>query len=334
MRKRTCRSEVSVLDRSRGRRSTPAPDGGGARPQPSGRGLALPRPWPGEEGAGALARPSALLAAAGVRPTKARGQNFLVQGAIADRIVASAEIKPDDEVIEIGPGLGILSDRILAHPIRKLFLIELDSRLASHLRARLQGAPSLEIIEADILKLDLEAVIHQPPVKILGNLPFNVAAAVLRKLSDYRRLIARMVLMFQREVADRIRAKPGDASYAALSAYTALDWEIERHFRVDAGSFYPRPKVDAEVLVLVPRSRPFCEPPERRRVLDMIRAGFSSPRKTIRNALGGALKLDAGQVRAMLADAAIDARARAETLSVADFVRLARSFERRGSARE
>ncbi|MGD0076399.1 MAG: 16S rRNA (adenine(1518)-N(6)/adenine(1519)-N(6))-dimethyltransferase RsmA, partial [Candidatus Binataceae bacterium] len=261
-------------------------------------------------------------------------QNFLTQGAIADRIVDAAELTPDDEVIEIGPGLGILSDRILGRSIHRLCLIEIDSRLASQLKDRLQGAPGLEIVEANVLKLDLETVIRRPPVKILGNLPFNVAAAVLRKLSDYREHIARMVLMFQREVADRIRARPGDAAYAALSVYTALDWEIDRHFIVDAGSFYPRPKVDAEVLGFVPRAIPLCEPHERQRVLDMIRAGFSSPRKTIRNAWGGALKLDAAQVETMLADAAIDARARAETLAAVDFVRLARSFDRHRSARD
>ncbi len=301
-----------MIGRAHRRRPTPAPSAGGIEPQ----------------------RPSALLAAAGVRPSKARGQNFLVQGAIADRIVAAAGLTPDDEVIEIGPGLGILSDRIRGHSIRKLCLIELDSRLAAQLRTRLQRAPGLEIIEADILSLDLAAVIERPPVKILGNLPFNVAAAVLRKLSDYRQFIACMVLMFQREVADRIRATPGDPNYAALSAYTGLDWEIDRHFRVDAGSFYPRPKVDAEVLRFIPRSRRVCEPFERQRVLDVIRAGFSSPRKTIRNALGAALKLEAGQVEAALADAAIDARARAETLSVADFVRLARGFDLLLSARD
>jgi 16S rRNA (adenine1518-N6/adenine1519-N6)-dimethyltransferase len=286
------------------------------------------RVGPGEEGAGAHQRPSALLAAAGVRPSKGRGQNFLVQAAIAERIVATAELTRDDEVIEIGPGLGILTERILAHPLRALRLIELDSRLASHLKERLGGAPNLEIIEADVLKFDLAGAIERSPVKILGNLPFNVAAAVLRKLSDYRQLISRMVLMFQREVADRIRAKPDEPDYAALSVYTALDWEIERHFRVDAGSFHPRPKVDAEVLVFAARANPVCETAERQRVLEVIRAGFSNPRKMLRNNLGASLELPAVQVQAALERAAIDSRARAEALSVLDFVRLARCLDR------
>ena len=287
---------------------------------------------PSRAGGSAAPRPKDILAAAGVRPSKARGQNFLVQGAVADRIVAMAELGRDDDVVEIGPGLGILSDRILSHPIRRLHLIELDSRLAAHLRTRLTDVPNVEIVEADVLKLDLAPIIERPPVKIIGNLPFNVAAAVLRKLSDYRHFISRMVLMFQREVADRIRAKPGDQSYGALSVYTALDWAIDRHFRVDAGSFHPRPKVDAEVLLFVPRSQPWCEAHELEQVLAVIRAGFSSPRKIIRNTISAGLKLGAAEVEAELDAAAIDPHARAETLSVADFVRLARAIALRHPA--
>ena len=312
---------------SRRRRTSGAPDGGG-RARPKGRALPPTLYGQGEEGAAALSRPSALLAQAGVRPTKSRGQNFLTQPAIADRIVAAADLKPDDEVIEIGPGLGFLSDRILQHSIRRLCLIELDSRLALQLKERLREASNLEIVEADVLEIDLAASIQRPPVKIVGNLPFNVAAAILRKLSDYRQLISRMVLMFQREVAARIRAQVGDPDYAALSVYTALDWEIKRHFRVDSGSFHPRPKVDAEVLTFVPRADQLYVVHERRRVLDTIRAGFSSPRKMIRNNLSAALKLTAAQVQAALDSATIDPRARAEALSAFDFVRLARSLER------
>jgi len=283
---------------------------------------------PGEEGAGSHSRPSAHLAAAGVRPSKGRGQNFLVQAAIAERIVAMAQLGRDDEVIEIGPGLGILTGRILDHPIRVLRLIELDSRLAAQLRERFGGVANLEIIEADVLEFDLAGAIERPPVKILGNLPFNVAAAVLRKLSDYRQFIARMVLMFQREVADRIRAHPDEPDYAALSVYTALDWEIERHFRVDAGSFHPRPKVDAEVLLFTARTHPVCDDAERERVIEVIRAGFSSPRKMVRNNLSVALEIPPAQVQTALERAYIDTRARAEALSVLDFVRLARCLNR------
>jgi 16S rRNA (adenine1518-N6/adenine1519-N6)-dimethyltransferase len=269
--------------------------------------------------------PGDALRAAGVIPSKRRGQNFLVQGAVADRIVAMAELRPGDEVVEIGPGLGVLSERILAAPVLMLHLVELDRELAARLRGRLAG--SFELIEADFLKIDLGRIARHPPIKVIGNLPFNVAAAIARKLTEHRDLIARMVLMFQREVGERLRAGPGEASYAALSALTALDWEIPRHFRVEAGSFHPRPNVDAEVLCFVPRAVPLYSPTPRSQVRAVIRAGFAVRRKNLRNALGAGLGMRAQAVEAALAAAGIDPAQRAERLGAEDFVRLARAIE-------
>jgi 16S rRNA (adenine1518-N6/adenine1519-N6)-dimethyltransferase len=269
--------------------------------------------------------PGAALQAAGVTPSKSRGQNFLVQGAIADRIVALADLHPGDEVIEIGPGLGILSERILTAPISLLHLVELDRELAARLRTRLSG--TVEIIEADFLKLDLARVAVHPPIKVVGNLPFNVAAAIARKLSESRDLIGRMVLMFQREVGERMRAVPGDTAYGALSVLTALDWEIPHHFRVEAGSFHPRPKVDAEVLCLVPRAVPLYAPAPRAQVREVIRAGFAIRRKNLRNALSAGLRMRPECVEAALRRAEIDPSQRAERMSPKDFVRLSSVIE-------
>jgi 16S rRNA (adenine1518-N6/adenine1519-N6)-dimethyltransferase len=272
------------------------------------------------------ARPAPALAAAGVRPRKSRGQNFLVQPAVANRIVAAAELSRGDQVIEIGPGLGILSERIVAYPIARLALIELDRRLAARLAATMSGDRRVRVIDEDFLKVDLPSLVGGGRLKVLGNLPFNAAAAILRRLCDNAALIARMVLMFQREVAERIRAAPGARAYGALSVFTALYFEIESHFRVAAGSFHPRPRVDAEVLVFVPRAARLFEPGEERRVLAAVRAAFSAPRKTLRNSLAHALKLAPAAVDAALASAAIDPGARAEMLAPADFVRLARAL--------
>jgi len=269
--------------------------------------------------------PGQALRAAGVMPSKKRGQNFLVQRAIADRIVALAELHPGDEVVEIGPGLGILSERILAAPISVLHLVELDRELAARLRTRLSG--SYDLIEADFLKLDLTALAAHPPIKVIGNLPFNVAAAMARKLSEHRHLIARMVLMFQREVGERMRAAPGDSGYGALSVLIALDWEIPSHFRVEAGSFHPRPKVDAEVLCLVPRRVPLYAPAPRSQIRDVIRAGFAVRRKNLRNALIAGLRMRPDGVEAALKLAEIDPAQRAERMSAEDFVRLSRAIE-------
>lgn len=269
--------------------------------------------------------PSAALTAAGVRPRKSRGQNFLVQSTIADRIADAAALAPGDGVVEIGPGLGMLTDAIARSPIRSLRLIELDQRLALMLRARFAEDSRVTLINRDFMTLRQEDL-GPPPTKILGNLPFNIAAAILQRLCEFRGAIGLMVLMFQREVAERIRARPGAREYGALSVFTALYWRVREHFRVAAGSFHPRPKVDAEVLALEPRSDQIFDASEEGAVLRTIRAGFSAPRKTLRNSLAGGLGIGAARSEAIIESSGIDPDARPAMLSATDFVRLARAL--------
>ncbi len=273
-----------------------------------------------------------VLLRSGVRPSKSRGQNFLTSAAVAERIVEAAAPGRGDEMLEIGPGLGILSGRIAARPVGRLTLVEVDPRLAAGLQERFDGDRRVRVIADDFLALDLAAIAAHPPVKVIGNLPFNAAAAILKRLCDRSRMIERMVLMFQREVGERIRARPGDDGYSALSVFTALYFEIESHFRIAAGSFHPRPGVDAEVLVFRPRARLGFAAAEEGAVLETIRASFSAPRKTIRNALAQALGFGRGPIEDALRRAAIDPGVRAETLQVADFVRLARALPRDAAA--
>ncbi len=269
------------------------------------------------------------LAAAGVRPRRSRGQNFLVQPAIADQIVAAAGLGPGDEVVEIGPGLGILSDRIVRAGVRRLWLVELDAGLARRLESAFAGHPAVRVVCNDFLDVDLAALAERPPLKVIGNLPFSAAAAILRRLDAQHALIAGMVLMFQREVAERIRARPGERAWSALGAFTALYWKTGAHFRVAAGNFRPKPKVDAEVVVFMPARLPFA-PDQEVAVLETIRAAFSAPRKTVRNSLA-ALHSPPATIAAALAEAAIDPGARPATLAVADFVRLADALAARGA---
>jgi 16S rRNA (adenine1518-N6/adenine1519-N6)-dimethyltransferase len=274
---------------------------------------------------------AAELEAAGVRPRKSRGQNFLIQPGIADRIVAAAAIAPGDEVVEVGPGLGILSDRILRAGVRRLWLVELDARLAERLESAFAGHPVVRVVCRDFLEVELAQLVERPPVKVIGNLPFNAAAAILRRLDEMRGAIGRMVLMFQREVAERIRAHAGERTYSALSVFTALYWETREHFRVAAGNFRPAPRVDAEVIVFTPHARAPFAPAGEAALLGAIRAAFSAPRKTIRNALAGALEAAPETIADALAGAAIDPTARPATLSIADFVRLAEALARAGA---
>jgi 16S rRNA (adenine1518-N6/adenine1519-N6)-dimethyltransferase len=268
-------------------------------------------------------RPAPALARVGVRPAKSRGQNFLTSTGIANRIVAAAELSESDAVVEIGPGLGILTEKIAPMLPRSLTLVELDARLAARLQERFGDA---RVVNADFLDVDFATLAGRSPVKVIGNLPFNVAAAILHRLCDNSRMISRMVLMFQREVAARIRALPGDEAYSALSVFTALYWQIDSHFTVAAGSFHPRPKVDAEVLAFTPLATPSFVNVDERDVLETVRASFSAPRKTIRNALSHALGVESVQATRALERAAIDPATRAEQLGVPDFLRLARAL--------
>lgn len=273
---------------------------------------------------------TAELAESGVRPRKSRGQNFLIQPGIADQIVGAAALGAEDEVIEIGPGLGVLSDRIVRTGVRRLWMVELDPDLARRLEHAFAGHPAARVVCGDFLEADLTAIVERPPIKVIGNLPFNAAAAILRRLDAAHDVIARMVLMFQREVAERIRARPGESAYSALSAYTALYWEIGDHFRVAAGNFRPKPRVDAEVLVFAPRALRPCSAGQEAAVISTIRAAFSSPRKTLRNALASALHASPVMIVAALERAAIDPGARPATLALDDFVRLAGALEGAG----
>ena len=182
------------------------------------------------------------------------------------------------------------------------------------------------VIESDFVKIDFPSLAKNP-VKVIGNLPFNAAGAIFRVLCDHHDLVAMIVAMFQREVGERIRAAPGDSEYSALSVYAALYFDIDLHFRVAAGSFHPKPNVDAEVLRFRPRKNPSLDAAEEPRVLETVRASFSAPRKMIRNSLAGGLGIASRDAAAALARAQIDPTARAESLSPADFVRLARALD-------
>jgi 16S rRNA (adenine1518-N6/adenine1519-N6)-dimethyltransferase len=268
-------------------------------------------------------QPARVLKQAGVRPSKSRGQNFLVHADVAAHIVSAAEIGRGDTVVEIGPGLGILTERILDAGPRRLTLVELDARLATILAERFGGDDRVEVLNRDFLTV-ARSELGGDRLKVIGNLPFNIAAAILRRLCDHRQSIERMVLMFQREVGERIRALPGARNHGSLSAFTSLYWELVGHFRVAAGSFHPRPKVDAEVLIMEPREQLDFNPGEQSDLHATIRAVFSAPRKTIRNSLAGGLGADTDTVEAALEAVRIDPSLRPAMLDCSQLIALAR----------
>ena len=267
-------------------------------------------------------QPRLTLKSAGVHPSKARGQNFLVQQSVARQIVSAADICAEDMIVEIGPGLGILTEQIVAAGPRHLVLVELDSRLAAMLKARFGGDDRIEVLNRNFLKVTRPELAGEG-LKVLGNLPFGAATAILRHLCDYRESIARMVLMFQREVGERIRAVPGARNYGALSVFSSLYWRVNSHFRVAAGSFYPRPKVDAEVLVMEPYAVRDLNSADEAGLRATIHAVFSAPRKTIRNSLAGGLGVDTNTVEEALLRAKIDPCLRPAMLDCSQLIALA-----------
>jgi len=268
-------------------------------------------------------KPARALKMAGLRPTKSRGQNFLVQQSVAEQIVSAAEISASDAVVEIGPGLGILTAQIIRAGPRRLTLVELDARLADVLAERFAGDDRVRLLNRDFLKVT-RSELGSDRLKVIGNLPFSIAAAILRQLCDCHESIVRMVLMFQREVGERIRALPGSRNYGSLSVFSSLYWRIIGHFRIAAGSFYPRPKVDAEALIMEPRVDLDFNGGEEADVRATIRAAFSAPRKTIRNSLAGGLGVDSDRIKAALEMAKIDPLLRPARLDCSRLVALAR----------
>jgi len=251
------------------------------------------------------------------------GQHFLVQPAIAERIVAIAGLRGDETVLEIGPGRGALT-ALLASRCRRLVLVEVDRDLAAVLRARFADAPQVELIEADVLRVDLAALLGDgPPATVIANLPYNISTPVLMRLLASPELFDRLVLMLQREVAERLCAPPGGKTYGALSVVVQAIAEARVALRVPASAFAPVPKVESAVVVITPR-RPLPLDAARRRALrGVVRTAFARRRKQLVNVVAPLTD----DPRAILAALGLDPKARPETLAPADFIRLADALD-------
>jgi 16S rRNA (adenine1518-N6/adenine1519-N6)-dimethyltransferase len=259
---------------------------------------------------------------------KSLGQHFLDDRRILGRIVDALEPSARDTVIEIGPGRGSLSE-VLAPRVGRLVLVEYDRALAARLRERYAGTSMVSIVEGDVLDVSFGALAGGP-FKLIGNVPYYITTPILFHALEAPRA-SRIVLLVQREVADRIVAAPGSRTYGALSVNVQAVARATIAFRVAPGSFNPPPKVESAVVVIEPRSDPVVsageEEPFRRFVLD----AFSMRRKQMRRVLRSIASLDAERADEALARASIDPAARPETLSPADFARLRGGLSSRGS---
>jgi 16S rRNA (adenine1518-N6/adenine1519-N6)-dimethyltransferase len=258
-----------------------------------------------------------LLAAERLRPRKALSQNFLTDAAALDAIVEAAELVPGDRVVEVGPGLGVLTRRLLAAGARVL-AVELDPRLAAYLRRELDAAEGFELIEADALSIHPRECFPGEDFKLVANIPYHITSPLLHAFLEGDRPPGLAVLLVQAEVAERVAARPGQMSYLSVFVQNVADAEIVA--RVGAAAFEPAPEVDSAILRLRRREVPqVAVGPGREPFYRLVQAGFRQRRKQLHNALGRELPISRVQLADALAACRVDGERRAQTLSLAEW---------------
>jgi 16S rRNA (adenine1518-N6/adenine1519-N6)-dimethyltransferase len=257
-----------------------------------------------------------LLRQYGLHPNKTLGQNFLLDEAALQQIISAADITTQDVILEIGSGLGSLT-RHLALSARLVVAVEVDANLIPALSKVVGQFSNVQVIQGDILALDLTQLVSQESYLVVANIPYYITSALLRHLLESDSPPRRCVLTVQEQVAERICASPGDMSLLALSVQVYGQPRIVA--RISAGAFYPPPKVDSCVLRIDLFTTPLIPINDLDVFFQLIRAGFSQKRKTLRNALAGGMHIPPSAVEDLLNEARIDPMRRAETLSLPEW---------------
>ena len=267
--------------------------------------------------------PRKLLEQYGIHPRRDLGQNFLHDPGILARIVQLAALAPDDTVLEVGPGTGALTRR-LADAAARVVAVESDERLMPLLRRQTADLPNVALVHADILSVDVGALVGDEPFKVVANLPYYITSAILRRLLEKPPRPQRLTLTVQREVAERLVAAPGDMSLLAVGVQFYGMPQVR--LRVKRGAFWPAPEVESAVVCIDVYDTPPVLVDDERQFFRVVRAGFSQKRKQLRNALASGLALDATAVAAAMIGAGVAPERRAETLSLSEWAALARAL--------
>ncbi|MBW2056013.1 MAG: ribosomal RNA small subunit methyltransferase A [Deltaproteobacteria bacterium] len=258
-------------------------------------------------------------------PRKRLGQHFLVDRNAMEKLVAVADLGPEDVVLEIGPGRGEMT-LLLARRSRRVVAVEIDESLVGPLKAKTAPLGNVTVIHGDALKVDLEEVCRSSGrrVKIVANLPYQISTPLLRRFIGLRHLISSMVLMLQKEVALRIVAKPRTRQYGALSVFLQLYTTPSIEMVLPPRCFFPRPKVDSALVRFSVNRAPRVEIHDERSFERVVRVSFGHRRKTLKNALRTILPSDlfTCKIEKLMEEVGIDPGRRAETMSLDDFARL------------
>lgn len=265
---------------------------------------------------------SRILAQHNIRLKKKWGQNFLVDENILGKIVAAAELTKSDSVLEIGPGIGTLTQK-LAERAGRVYAVEIDGRLLPVLRETLGEYPNLELIHQDALALDYKEICAHGPLKMVANLPYYAATPLLYKLlKEQRGCFSLIVCMLQKEVAGRIAALPGTAEYGALSVICRYASEVNEVFEVPRTVFFPRPDVSSAIIRLRPFTAAKLDPCQENLFFRVVESLFAQRRKTALNTLRAAFAFSRDELAALGDEAGMDLSRRGETFSVDEFAKL------------
>jgi 16S rRNA (adenine1518-N6/adenine1519-N6)-dimethyltransferase len=272
-----------------------------------------------------LSRVKLALATRGLSPRKRFGQNFLVRSDVAERIVEQARLHLDDVAVEIGPGAGALTAYLAARTAR-VVAIEMDDGLVDLLREELDAIPGLEVMHADFLEVDLEAIAAAHGVEklaIVGNIPYNITTPILERLFAQRQVIRSAVLLVQKEYAERLAAPAGSPEYGALTLFARYHAVLEPLMTVRSSAFWPRPEVDSMLVRFLMRDRPPVEVEDPDLLFRIIRGSFQMRRKQLLNTLEATLELPKERIERLARHARVDPRRRGETLTLDEFAKLA-----------
>ena len=267
--------------------------------------------------------------------SKGFGQNFIINPGVCPRIAESAGIGPDWGVLEIGPGIGVLTEQ-LAKRAARVVSVEIDRRLFPLLEETLSGYDNIRIVEGDVLKVDLRQLIADEfagrPVAVCANLPYYITSPILMRLLEERLPVENITVMVQREAAQRLCAPPGTRQAGAISYAVAYYAQPRQLFTVQPGSFNPAPNVTRAVIRLDVRRTPAgnLDPASEKALFAIIRAAFSQRRKTAANGISSGLGADKAEVLAAMADAGLDQRLRPEQLTLDNFIALQGALADRG----
>lgn len=263
------------------------------------------------------------------RCRKSRGQNFLVDANIVNKIIMSASLEKGDTVVEIGPGLGVIT-KAIAMRVKTLVSLELDRQLVKILGDTLQDTNNIHIVAGDAMEADFDCLVRtftneDVRYKLVANLPYNITTPLIMRLLNSGFNTSLYVFMVQQEVAERIVAPPGGKDYGSLSVAVQYYTDVEYLFKVPRTVFIPRPEVDSAVIRLTKRNEPAVKVPDDHLFFKVVRGSFGQRRKTLLNSLGSAFPhIPRVKLGTMLVAAAIDPSRRGETLSLMEFAEITR----------